>query len=363
MAIAADQDLRAGAVVGEEEDDGVVPSAHGPDLGEHAADLAVDAIHHGGVNRHFRRLKALLLRRELGPRTRMRDLAGTQPERDVREVPRGADARLEGRQGAAHDSELQLAAVALGAHRVPARKVRVAVTRDVVGRGLQGEMRRREGEIREEGLPGTGLGMLLQAADRVVGEGRRGVVAAARRDGRSGLVILDQLCRVEVAVVVLQAVGAIEAAVGAGARHDVDVPLARVVRAVAERFQELRQGLSPLGSGPSRRVHGDLLRIVAEHQRGARGPASRGVVELGEAQAVPGEAVQLRRRDLAAVAPQVRIPHVVGDNEDDVGSGGGADAAARKQKRRHAGANKSSPHLFRLPLKPRFSGYIETGAV
>jgi hypothetical protein len=62
----------------------------------------------------------------------------------------------------------------------------------------------------------------------------------------------------------------------------------------------------------------NLLCIVASEQGAARGPAARGVVKLGEAQAITGEGVEVRGRDFAAVTPKVGIAEVIGEDEDDV---------------------------------------------
>ena len=65
--VVADHDLRAGAVVGEEQDQRIVEGAHGAKLPEHAADLAVHAINHRGVDRHFDRLELALLVGQVAP--------------------------------------------------------------------------------------------------------------------------------------------------------------------------------------------------------------------------------------------------------------------------------------------------------
>ena len=64
------------------------------------------------------------------------------------------------------------------------------------------------------------------------------------------------------------------------------------------------------------------MRVVAGEDRRARRPATRGVVELCEAQAVLRKRIEIRRRDLAAVTARVREAHVVGENEKDVRRGG-----------------------------------------
>ena len=61
-----------------------------------------------------------------------------------------------------------------------------------------------------------------------------------------------------------------------------------------------------------------LVRMQAGQQRCARRAAARRVVELREAHAVRGQAVEVRRADLAAVAAEIREAHVVGEDQHDV---------------------------------------------
>ena len=67
VSVAADHDLGARAVVGQKEDERVVPRAHRAKLIQHATDFAVHAIDHRGVNRHLRRLKLALAPRSARP--------------------------------------------------------------------------------------------------------------------------------------------------------------------------------------------------------------------------------------------------------------------------------------------------------
>src|SRR5579872_2926369 len=66
------------------------------------------------------------------------------------------------------------------------------------------------------------------------------------------------------------------------------------------------------------RVAAHLLRVVAGEQSGPRGPATGRVVKLGESQAVFRQSIEIGRLDLPAVATQVGISQIVGQNEDDV---------------------------------------------
>src|SRR5437879_2658026 len=82
------------------------------------------------------------------------------------------------------DSELLHALPAVLAHRVPTADEFLAIASDVLRRRLQREVRHGEAQIFEERLRRVFLRVLLQTLDRVVGEGRRGVVARAEPYGR-----------------------------------------------------------------------------------------------------------------------------------------------------------------------------------
>ncbi len=63
-----------------------------------------------------------------------------------------------------------------------------------------------------------------------------------------------------------------------------------------------------------------LMSVESSEKCGACGAASSGVIELGEAQAVGGKGVKCWRFDFAAVAADVGVSHVIGHDEDDVGT-------------------------------------------
>ena len=124
------------------------------------------------------------------------------------------------RKLAVDQPHLLLPPVALRAEFVPALPVHFAVAGDILGRRLEREVRHRKRQEREERLVGMTGGVLLQVPDRVVGHGRGGVVAAVGLDRRQRLVVFGVLLGGEVAVVVVELVGAVEAAVG----HDLGAP-------------------------------------------------------------------------------------------------------------------------------------------
>ncbi len=181
-----------------------------------------------------------------------------------------------------------------------------------------------EGDEVEERPVRAGACVLAEAIDRVVGDGD-GVVVAAAGGRRGHAFAVDRVaCAAEVVAPVVDEEGAVEAA---GQRVAVDVPLAAVVAAVAGGLEEVRQQAGPAlaraadaaGQG-GQGVAVDLLGMVAGEQGAARGPAAGGVVEAGEAEPVGGEAVEVRGCDLAAVAAEVGVAEVVGEDEQDAGA-------------------------------------------
>ena len=90
------------------------------------------------------------------------------------------------------------------------------------------------------------------------------------------------------------------------------MPLARVVGPITERLQIVRQHAGPCRQPALRRVHADLLGVVAGQQAGPRRPAAGRGIHLREAQAAGGQFVQVGRSDLAAVAAGIGEAHVIG---------------------------------------------------
>ncbi len=86
----------------------------------------------------------------------------------------------------------------------------------------------------------------------------------------------------------------------------------REVTLVARPSTEL-DGASPLPAHPR-----DVVVVPAEEHGPGRGAHGSGV-ELGEAHPSRREGVDVGRGDVAAVAPQVGVGQVVGDDEQDVG--------------------------------------------
>ena len=61
-----------------------------------------------------------------------------------------------------------------------------------------------------------------------------------------------------------------------------------------------------------------LVRVESGEEGGAGGATAGRIVKLGEAHSVGGEGVEIGGFDLAAVATDVGVAHVVGHDDDDV---------------------------------------------
>ena len=77
-----------------------------------------------------------------------------------------------------------------------------------------------------------------------------------------------------------------------------------------------------------------LVGVESGEQRRTARAAARGVVELGEAQAAGGEAVEIGGVNLAAVAAEIAEADVVGENDDDVGTGSGEGSGGKDEAER-----------------------------
>ena len=140
----------------------------------------------------------------------------------------------------------------------------------------------------------------------------------------------------------------VEALLVGPAGFGAEVPLADAGRGVACGFEglghirdvgrELQGPVRHAQFGEGALVSGDPVgdmqprRVLSGHDACARGRTDRaGRIGVGEAHALRGEAVDVRRLVVrAAEAAEVSPAHVVGENEDDVGFGDGFGCRCRK---------------------------------
>ncbi len=190
--------------------------------------------------------------------------------------------------------------------------------------------------------------MFPQALDGVIGDRRGGVVAGPGIDWRQWFIVLGMPPRGEVPIVVVEAVGMVEPILK---RLAVYVPFARVIGAVAERFQHFGQKSGPrrpdalaaaLDAGDGIAPH--LLGVVSGQQRRSRRPAAGRVIELREAETVFRQPIKVWRRDFAAIASRIREAHVVGEDNENVGSPGRRiSSSSRGWQNRHGEQNEEEP--------------------
>ncbi len=193
-------------------------------------------------------------------------------------------------------------------------------------------------DVEEEGLGGVGRLGRLHHRDGPVGEVVREVVALRVGVDLDRGVVLQQPVRVvQVGEAVQEAVEAVEAALarpgvpraGVGAVGVLgQVPLPDHQRRVALVAQDLRRRGDVLRQlhriarearvGVGDVAHPDRVRVEPGQEGRARRRAHRRDVEVGVAQPTRREGVQVRRRDLRAVAPEVGEPEVVGQDDHDV---------------------------------------------
>jgi hypothetical protein len=86
---------------------------------------------------------------------------------------------------------------------------------------------------------------------------------------------------------------------------------------VTSSAERLGGGIGPAGVA----AHAGAAVVLAGHEHAARGRADGGAgVEVGEAQALRGHAVEVGRGDdLLAVAAEIAVAEVIGHDPDEVG--------------------------------------------
>src|SRR5262245_35281407 len=235
---------------------------------------------------------------------------------------RGAEVALEQRKSAIDDSQVPHASPALVADKRPAPEVLVFVTGNVVGRSLQRKVRRCKAEIVEEGLVREFLGVLLQAAESMVGDGGGGVVSLAGFHGRKRLVVFLVFFGGEIAVLICQVIRAIEPVLQRSAVH---MPFTGMIAAISKWPEHLGQQARPRRAdalaaafNSGNRIATDLLRVVAGEEDAARRPAAGRVVELREPQAILRQPVEDRRLNFTTVAAEVGVAQIIGQDDQDI---------------------------------------------
>ena len=99
-----------------------------------------------------------------------------------------------------------------------------------------------------------------------------------------------------------------------GNRHAVLVEDPPVIRKVWARIVIKRSGRIRHMANPS------FVGMEPSHQRSTCGTTASTVVELLETQAILGKSIDVRRFNLTSVTTEIRVPHVVCEDDDDIGA-------------------------------------------
>jgi hypothetical protein len=181
-------------------------------------------------------------------------------------------------------------------------------------------------EVLKEGLLLVVFLVQLQACDGVVYEGYRGVVFLTLGDMSLEIIFFPTGCgevTVVTRTVVLRRSPASVKAIVRGLA--IEVPLAGMVGLVAVGFeqvgQELRpfRALAPLDIRDEIALH--LLRIVPCQECCPTWPATTRRVVLRELQSASGKPVDVWRVDFSTITTRIGEAHVIGKDEEHVGSG------------------------------------------
>ena len=311
------------AVVRGEQHDRVLELVRLGQARQEAAEALVDGVDHAGVGLHVAGEEALVVGSQVLPGRDVMAGLGV-PRRQLHPV--------------GHQPEGPHPLEALGAHDVPARVVAAPVASHVLGTAVERRVHRAVGQVQEERAGGIGR---LRGADHlqrplgdVVGE----VVVLVEGVHVHLVVVLHEPVRlVQVREPVEDPVEAVEAALarpgvtrsGIGAVRVLgQVPLAHHEGGVAGSAVRLGRGgdvgreLHRVAGEPGIAVrdvaHAGPMRVHAGQQRRPRRRAHRRRVVVGEPQPALGEGIQVRRGDLGAVAAEVAVAEVVGEDDHDV---------------------------------------------
>ena len=125
-----------------------------------------------------------------------------------------------------------------GSRLLPAIEISIAIAGDVFWQRVQRKVGSCERQVMEERLIGMVCGVVFQALHDVIGECGRRIVTGICFDGRQLVVVFPKHFGIEEPALILDVVRAIKSILE---RHPIDVPLARMVRAIAQRLEHIRQ--------------------------------------------------------------------------------------------------------------------------
>jgi hypothetical protein len=192
---------------------------------------------------------------------------------------------------------------------------------------VKGEVGSGESEVGEKRRALVVLLVFFEELKGSIGEFGGGVEAGVLFDRREFLVVEVVGVRIEKATLILEIVGTVKSGDDG---HAIEMPFPDVIGAVTRWFEQSRGERCPRGplatSTPAtlfslatlHDVTSHLLRVVATEKGGPGGPASCGVVKVGETEAVLGEGVEVWSFDLRSIAAEVGVTEIIGQDEEDV---------------------------------------------
>ena len=276
-----------GAVVTEEEDEGVVELPGFFESVNEAADSLVHALDHGGVGGHAKVFEVFLF-----PAERV-------PGREVFGV---------GRKGCVfwEEAEFFLAGEAGFACGLPTGEILSAMAENVCFGCLERIVGSLEAEVEEEGL----VGFSGNEVDGAVGEGVAGIVVGAEVGEGLAIEAVGFGAGEVVGEAVEKSKEVIEAAIHGMAG---EVPLADEGGAVVLFFEGLGKefGLLEFREGPGPPLAGE--------EGSAGDDAHAAVVKTRQTGAVRGELIERAGGDFSAEARGVGVAHIIGEDDDEVG--------------------------------------------
>ena len=167
-------------------------------------------------------------------------------------------------------------------------------------------------QIEEERPVGLLAARIGDEADGVVGVGVGGIkFSVSGGTERLGVEVVRGVALEVVAGAAEVAEVAVEAAVDGIA---VEVPFADRESRIAGGAEHFAHG------GAAFYAEAGILPILAAHERRAGGLALRRIVELRETETLRGEVIKVGRGNFAAVAAEIRVTHIVGEDENNIGA-------------------------------------------
>ena len=309
-----------GAIVRQEEDEGVVILASLLQLLDESPDAVVHAADHCGIDFHLALPQFLLLVRQILPERNFLVALGDGLFRQ-------------------DNPQFALAGDTFLAEDIPTLRIPTLILRNLLGRSLERPMRSVESQVEEERT------LVVALVDEFDGVVRDSIREVTPRFELRPLIILDErdliakvrgiLRSIFPGIVIIarpidETIRTVEATLGRPADTIVaNVPFPAEEGAISRFAQHLAESqrfaiqetlIARLSEIDIEVTDARAVGILAGNQRGAGRGADRVVVKFAETDTLLGEAVEVRRLNLRAVDTQVGITHIVHEDEDDVRS-------------------------------------------